>query len=56
MKDILLKEYKQRLKLVLKSKLNGKNEIMAINIQVHLWYCDKVLSVRMERSRIDGSE
>ena len=31
MKDLFLKEYKRRLKLVLKSKLSGKNKIMAAN-------------------------
>ena len=29
MKDLLAKEYKRRLKLVLNSKLSGKNKIMA---------------------------
>ena len=29
MKDLLAKEYKRRLKLVLNSKLGGKNKIMA---------------------------
>ena len=32
MKDLFSKEYKRRLKLVLKSKLSGKNKIMAANI------------------------
>ena len=32
MKEQFVKEYKRRLKLVLKSKLNGKNKIMEINI------------------------
>ena len=31
MKDLFSKEYKRRLKLVLKSKLRGKNKIMAAN-------------------------
>ena len=31
MKDKLTSEYKRRFKLVLKSKLNGKNKILAIN-------------------------
>ena len=31
LKDLFLKEYKRRLKLVLKSKLSGKNKIMAAN-------------------------
>ena len=31
MKDLFSKEYKRRLKLVLKSKLSGKNKIMAAN-------------------------
>ena len=31
MKDLFSKEYKCRLKLVLKSKLSGKNKIMAAN-------------------------
>ena len=31
MKDKFASEYKRRLKLVLKSKLNGKNKILAIN-------------------------
>ena len=31
MKEKTIKEYKQRLRLVLKSKLNGKNKITAIN-------------------------
>ena len=31
MKDLLSKEYKRRLKLVLKTKLSGKNKIMAAN-------------------------
>ena len=31
MKEKLIKEYKRRLQLVLKSKLNGKNKIKAIN-------------------------
>ena len=31
MKDVFVAEYKRRIKLVLKSKLNGKNKILAIN-------------------------
>ena len=31
MKDLFSKEYKRRLKLVLKSKFSGKNKIMATN-------------------------
>ena len=31
MKDMFVTGYKRRLKLVLKSKLNGQNKIMAIN-------------------------
>ena len=31
MKEKTIKEYKQRLRLVLKSKLNGKNKITATN-------------------------
>ena len=31
MKDVFTAEYKRRIKLVLKSKLNGKNKILAIN-------------------------
>ena len=31
MKEKTIKEYKRRLRLVLKSKLNGKNKITAIN-------------------------
>ena len=31
MKDLFLKKYKRRLKLVLNSKLSGKNKIMAAN-------------------------
>ena len=31
MKDLFSKEYKRRLKLVLKTKLNGRNKIMAVN-------------------------
>ena len=31
MKEKIIKEYKRRLRLVLKSKLNGKNKITAIN-------------------------
>ena len=31
MKDVFAAEYKRRIKLVLKSKLNGKNKILAIN-------------------------
>ena len=31
MKDLFSKEYKRRLKLMLKSKLSGKNKIMAAN-------------------------
>ena len=31
MKEKLIKEYKRRLQLILKSKLNGKNKITAIN-------------------------
>ena len=31
MKKKTIKEYKQRLRLILKSKLNGKNKITAIN-------------------------
>ena len=31
MKEKTIKEYKQRLRLLLKSKLNGKNNIRAIN-------------------------
>ena len=31
MKDVFVTEYKRRLQLVLQSKLNGKNKIMAIN-------------------------
>ena len=31
MKDVFATEYKRRMKLVLKSKLNGKNKILAIN-------------------------
>lgn len=30
-KDLIAKEYKRRLKLVLKSKLNGKNKLKAAN-------------------------
>ena len=30
-KDLFSKEYKRRLKLVLKTKLSGKNKIMAVN-------------------------
>ena len=30
-KDLLSKEYKRRLKLLLKTKLSGKNKIMAVN-------------------------
>ena len=30
MKDKIIKEYKRRLRLILKSKLNGKNKITAI--------------------------
>ena len=33
MKDKIIKEYKRRLRLILKSKLNGKNKITAINTQ-----------------------
>ena len=32
MRDLFSKEYKPRLKLVLKSNLSGKNKIMAANI------------------------
>ena len=32
MKERTIKEYKQRPRLVLKSKLNGKNKISAINV------------------------
>jgi len=31
MKDVFATDYKWRIKLVLKSKLNGKNKILAIN-------------------------
>ena len=31
MKDLFSKEYKRRLKLVLKSKVSGRNKIMAAN-------------------------
>ena len=31
MKDKIVKEYKRRLRLILKSKLNGKNKVIAIN-------------------------
>ena len=38
MKDKFASEYKRRLKLVLKSKLNGKNKILAINTwAVSVW-------------------
>ena len=33
MKEKTIKEYKRRLRLVLKSKLNGKNKITAINVR-----------------------
>ena len=31
MKEKIIKEYKRRLRLILKSKLNGKNKVTAIN-------------------------
>ena len=31
MKEKIIREYKRRLRLVLKSKLNGKNKIQAVN-------------------------
>ena len=37
-KDLISKEYKRRLKLVLKTKSSGKNKIMGIcNSEVQLW-------------------
>ena len=42
MKDIFRNEYMRRLKLVMKSKLNGKNKIKAINciLATIRWRCD----------------
>ena len=42
MKDIFRNEYMRRLKLVMKSKLNGKNKIKAINciLATIWWRCD----------------
>ena len=45
MKDKFASEYKRRLKLVLKSKLNGKNKIIAIKtwaVSVLKWTADKL--------------
>ena len=44
-KDLISKEYKRRLKLVLKTKSSGKNKIMGIcNSEVQLWQNGGVMS------------
>ena len=54
MKEKTIKEYKRRLRLVLKSKLNGKNKITAINVSaVALFRYGAVMLQWKERQSIE---
>ena len=47
-KDLFSKEYKRRLKLLLKTKLSGKNKIMAVNTLAVLRYSAGIVEWRSD--------
>ena len=52
MKDLFSKEYKRRLKLVSKSKLSGKNKIMAANTWAILRYSAGLVEWKTDELKI----